>query len=112
MVSHVSYDAGAVRILVDYSKDLEGANCSLTLTYDQDVAVLGYSIIHFDAVSRNEKLVYAEASSQEAAKNNIFFFKILAYAALGVFLLSLPLKMVGPELVVCLQLAYFSCIYY
>jgi hypothetical protein len=41
-----------------------------------------------------------------------FVFKVLSWVALGVFLVSLPHKMIGLELLIPCQLVYFSYVFF
>ncbi len=105
-VSAISYSKGVLTLTADYSTDMEGEQCSLTMHYDSTVVRSPNSSLSFTALSRNEKLIVSNHLS--AYSSIMFIFRILSYAALAVFALSLPHKMIGAELLVSCQLVYLS----
>lgn len=97
-------------LTVDYTQDLEGELCKLTLSYDASVIISPNSTIAFDAISRTAPLIIST--------NIAFFdqfkviFTALSYVALALFCLSLPHKLIGAELLVCCQIVYVSHCFY
>ena len=98
--------------LVDYTADMEGVNCQLSIIYDPQLAIIQNNSLNFKVDSRNEELVLVDEEQREQKAKITFIFRILSYAVLVVFLLSLPHKMIGVELVVSCQIAYFSYVLY
>ena len=82
--------------------------CSLGVSYDQDLATVNNSFLNFTAVSRNEELVIASEEDISKRRTIKFIFTYLSLGFLGVFLLSLCHKMIGAELAVSSQMVYLS----
>ena len=104
----MSYSEGELVVQLDFTKDLENAECSLGISYDQDLATVKDSSLNFTAVSRNEELVIASEEDIGRRKTIKFIFACLSLGFLGVFMLSLCHKMIGAELAVPFQVVYLS----
>ena len=104
----MSYSEGELVVQVDFTKDLENAECSLNISYDQQLASVKNSSLNFTAVSRNEELVIKSEEDISKRKTIKFIYQILSYCFLGVFLLSLCHKLIGAELAVPFQMVYLS----
>ena len=105
-VSSISYSAGILKITVDYSTDLEGQPCSLIVSFDSLIIRSPNATLDFSAVSQTLPLIIPTNVEQHATVQMIF--GLLAYTALGLFVLSLAHKMIGAELLSCLQIVYLS----
>jgi hypothetical protein len=109
-VSSLDYVSGVLKVVADYTEDMEDRECNLVVSYSQNTTIFQYSALQFIAKGRNWKLLVSQSTSTK--KTLTFFFKVLSYAALGVFLLSLLHKMIGAEFIVSCQVIYFSFAYY
>ena len=49
----MGYSEGELTVEVDFTKDLEKVDCSLSISYDQQLATVKNSSLNFTAVSRN-----------------------------------------------------------
>ena len=107
-MTEMSYSEGELVVQVDFTKDLENVECSLGVSYDQDLATVKDSSLNFTAVSRNEELVIVSEEDIGRRKTIKFIFACLSLGFLGVFLLSLCHKMIGAELAVSSQMVYLS----
>ena len=107
-VTEMSYSEGELVVQVDFTKDLENAECSLSISYDQQLATVKNSSLNFTAVSRNEELTLVSEEDISKRKTIKFIFTYLSLGFLGVFLLSLCHKMIGAELAVSSQMVYLS----
>lgn len=88
---------------------MENKYCQLSVSFDKKYIISPKVTLKFQAVGRNYPLIISEISNIKMIK---FAFKILSLIILGLFVLSLPHKMIGPELLVCCQIAYISsCLY-
>jgi hypothetical protein len=110
-VSEVSYSAGVLKVVVDYTQDMEGVECTLNIDYDPAVIESTNSSVDFQAISSNEQLLIMLDHVAQVATIK-FLFKVLSWVILGVFLLSLPHKMIGLELLIPCQLVYFSYVFF
>jgi cysteine-rich repeat protein len=52
-VTEISYAAGVLKVVVDYTKDMEGVECTLNIDYDSAVIKSANSSVDFQAVSSN-----------------------------------------------------------
>ena len=104
----MSYSEGELTVEVDFTKDLEDVECSLSISYDQDLATVKNSSLNFTAVSRNEELILVSEEDISKRKTIKFIFTYLSLGFLGVFLFSLCHKMIGAELAVPFQIVYLS----
>jgi hypothetical protein len=107
-VTSAAYSSGVLELTVDYSKNMEGVACTLEIAYDSSVALVPGSALHFTAQGRNLPLIIVSAELADTAAQMVFTFKVLSYAGLSVFFLSLLHKMIGPEFVLACQLIFFS----
>jgi hypothetical protein len=57
-VIDLSYDRGTLSITVDFSEDLEGRSCNLTVSYDANVIRSPYSFLAFTVQSNTTALLY------------------------------------------------------
>ena len=71
-MTDMSYSEGELMVQVDFTKDLENAECSLSISYDQDLATVNNSFLNFTAVSRNEELVIV--SEEDISKRKTIKF--------------------------------------
>lgn len=109
-VSEVSYGEGLLRVVADYTEDLEGRQCSLTLDFNSTAIVSPTASLEFTADSSTQPLVITKNAALIAA--SAFFFNALSYAALVLFAVSLSHKMIGAEVLSTFQLVYLSnCAY-
>jgi cysteine-rich repeat protein len=109
VVSSSSYTAGTLSVAVDYSTDLEGRSCSISLAFNFSLARSPAFTLDFTVQSNGEALSYSESmSSSSAVASTGFLFNVLSYIALLLFLLSLPHKLAGAELMVTCQMVYLS----
>jgi len=92
---------------VDYAKDMEGVPCNLTLSYVQSLVKSPASILSFNAVSNDTKLLVS--NHLETVSMAKFNFRLLSFIILGIFVVSLGHKMIGAELIVSCQTLYLSC---
>ena len=106
-VSSVKYVNGELQLVVDYTKDMEGVLCNLTVNLNEKYIKKSQSVRIFKAVSNDIKLLLR--TRLEAVRMARFNFKVLSYIILGIFALSLGHKMIGAELIVCCQAVYMSC---
>jgi len=97
-------------VLVDYTEDMENRNCNVSLAYDPTIAQKMPSDLSFTVQSNNTGLIMFYNFEQFDMFQ--FIFSILSYSVVAAFLLSLPFKMLGVELISCCQIVYFSlCLY-
>jgi hypothetical protein len=109
-VTSLSYSAGKISVEFDYTEDMEGRHCTVTLAYDPTIVDRPPSQLSFDAKSQNAPLIISNKLSEYAQIR--FLFGIIALIALGLFVISLPRKMPGVELLSCCQTAFLSlCLY-
>jgi len=109
-VSSISYEDGVMEVLVDYTVDMENRDCNVSLAYDPTIADKPPSTLSFTAQSDNTGLIVF--SNFDLFETFQSLFSILSYSIIIVFLLSLPFKMLGVELINCSQIVYFSlCLY-
>ena len=111
-LSDVEYKEGKLKLLVDFSEDLEGSSCTLNITYDQSITLSEDSSYGFEAISRNQKLVLLNDSILSTKKNISFIFKFLSYILLAMFLVCIRHKTMWVELITACQVAYFSLAFY
>ena len=93
---------------LDYTQDMEGVGCSLSIEYDQQVAAISNSSLAFVVNSRNEALIFVTEDLIDERKRAGTIFEILSYCILAVFVASLAHKMIGAEMAVCCQIVYTS----
>lgn len=110
IISDISYSTGTLKIVADYSTDMEGLPCELTLSFDSGVIRSPNASLSFSAVSRNAPLIISHHLSEYGTIKLIFGY--LALIVLGLFVLSLPHKMIGAELLFNCQLVYLSNAFY
>jgi hypothetical protein len=109
-VTSLVYTNGKISLAFDYTEDMEGRYCTVTLAYDPTIVDRPSSQLSFDVRSHNAKLVISNKLSEYAQIR--FLFGIIALIALGLFVVSLPRKMPGVELLNCCQTAFLSiCLY-
>ena len=109
-ISQVSYLNGILEIRVDYTTDMEDQNCTVTFSFDQQIIQSPTINFGFQAVSENTPLIITSYGDSYALSKIIFFY--LSLAALAVFILSLPHKMIGAEVLSCCQIVYLSNAFY
>jgi hypothetical protein len=109
-VTDLSYDRGTLSITVDFSEDLEGRNCNLTVSYDTSLIRSPDSFLAFTVQSNTTALILF--SKTRELQQITFIFRMLSYIALALFLLSLGHKMIGAELLSSCQLVYLSYCFY
>ena len=68
----MEYSEGELVVQVDFTKDLEDAECSLSISYDQQLATVKDSSLNFTAVSRNEELILV--SEEDISKRKTIKF--------------------------------------
>jgi hypothetical protein len=95
-----------VTVSVDFSTDLEGLSCNLTLNYNQNLVGYQNSVLNFQVISRNIPLIVSYKISSYMTIE--YIFDILSYTALGLFIISLGHKMIGAEILLCGQMVYLS----
>ena len=83
-------------------------DCLISISSNQQLATVKNSSLNFTAISRNEELIIVSEEDISKRKTIKFIFTYLSLGFLGVFLLSLPHKMVGAELAVSCQMVYLS----
>ena len=89
---------------------MEERQCTATLAYDPTIVDRPSSQLSFDVKSQNTKLVISNKLNEYAQIK--FIFEIIALIILGLFVVSLPRKMVGVELLNSCQTSYLSlCLY-
>jgi cysteine-rich repeat protein len=93
--SQTTYSGGKLTLIVDYTTDMEGVGCNLTINYNLNVASLLENSISFNATSNNQKLVIADQSTSNSKQTLALVFRMLSYVAIAVFLVSLRHKMIG-----------------
>jgi hypothetical protein len=53
-----SYSSGQLTLVVDYTTNMEGVNCNISIAYNPaTMADISNSSLSFEAISRNEKLI-------------------------------------------------------
>ncbi len=109
-ISEINYSSGVLTIVVDYSSDLEGKTCNLTVAFDNNYIRTPSTWFNFTAQSETMPLIIFSLDKEYKISKLIFL--VLAYSALALFLLSLAHKMIGAELLTCCQLVYFSICFY
>lgn len=109
-VSSITYVSGVMTIIVDYSSDVEERACSLNVAFDSNYIRTPTTWLNFTAQSETMPLIIFSLDSEY--KISKLIFRVLAYSALALFLLSLAHKMIGAELLTCCQLVYFSICFY
>lgn len=109
-IPSVGYDNGLLTIKADYTENMEGRLCSLAVSFDKQYIISPNYTLHFQAVSENYPLVIIQ--DMESIKKIKFSLQLLSYVVLGLFLLSLPHKMIGPELLISCQMVYLSNTFY
>ena len=109
-VSQLSYLNGVLEIRASYTSDMEGQNCTVTFSFDQQIIRSPTIHFNFSAVSENTPLKISSYSREYYLLNIIFF--TLSIAVLVVFILGLPQKMIGAELLSCSQFVYLSNAFY
>lgn len=72
---------------------MEGNNCTLELSFDISIIKSPTVFLNFEAVSSNTPLTLSQ--NIQIFFNFGFIFNIISYAALALFILSLPTKMIG-----------------
>jgi cysteine-rich repeat protein len=108
-VASSSYTPGTLSVAVDYSADLEGKNCSMSLAFNYSLARSPTFTLDFTAHASGEALSYsASTGGSSAAVNSGFLFKTISYMTVLLFLLSMPHKLAGAELIVACQVVYLS----
>ena len=105
-INEVSYSSGVLTVKADYTTDMEGQDCNLTLAFNSSIIVSPSVTLSFPAVSDNIELRVSQNKSQYATIKSIFVY--LSYIALALFVLSLSHKLIGAELLVAFELAYLS----
>ena len=50
-ISEITYSSGNLKIIADYTTDMEGLNCNLTVVYDHSVIVSPTFALSFLAIS-------------------------------------------------------------
>jgi hypothetical protein len=106
----IDYSAGTLTITVDFSEDLEARACNLTLTSSFIAARYRDSSLAFPAISNDIPLIVSYYLESYYSIETIF--RILSYASLGLFVVSLGHKLIGAELLFCCQLVCLSnCLY-
>jgi hypothetical protein len=105
-VSSISYSVGVLEVTADYTTDMEGLPCILSITFDSSLILSPAVALHFSAVSNTVPLRISLFKGEFAIIEMVFEY--VAYAALAVFLLALPHKMMGAELLSSCVLAYLS----
>lgn len=109
-IASITYDNGIIELNVDYTEDMEDRSCILTLAYDPTIVDRPASQLTFDVKSNDMKLIVSNKLSE--LKQIKFIFGIIALIALGLFVISLPRKMLGVEMIYCCQIAFLSlCLY-
>ena len=97
-------------LTVDFTDDLEARNCNLTLAYDPSIIDRPSSELSFTV--KSDDIPLTVSTKLQEYQNIKFIFKIIAWIAMGLFVLGLPFKMIGVELVNCCQVIYISlCLY-
>lgn len=109
-LTFTDYQTGTLTLTVDYSTDMEDRQCQLDVSFDSAVIISPNATLSFAAVSRTSPLLVSHKMKEYATIKLIF--GVLSYIVLGVFLASLPHKMIGAELLLSTQLVYLSnCLY-
>jgi hypothetical protein len=109
-VSALDYSAGVLSITADYTEDLEGRACTLDVAYNSSLIRGPAFSLAFDAKSDNEALLYSTRTGQQAQVS--FIFRILSFACLALFALSLPHKLAGAELLASCQTVLLAYCFY
>jgi hypothetical protein len=93
-IEQISYSDGILKLNVNYTDDMEGDTCNLTMAYNYSIIWSRSSNITFQVKSSNVPLIYSSNSSSYS--RFVYIFTIISYCVLAIFVLSLPSKMVGP----------------
>lgn len=111
-VSDISYQSssGKMTVTADYTTDMEGRDCNLTMAFDSVSIRSPNTTVEFVAVSETLPLEIVEYQEELMTIRTIFY--AISYIALIVFVLSLGHKMLGAEVMVNLQLVYLSNAFY
>jgi cysteine-rich repeat protein len=108
-VSDIAYSKGTITLIVDFTEDLEGRSCTLTLNISSSIRYPMSSLV-FDAVSDDIPLVISLYLESYIAIKTIF--RILGIVAIGLFIVSVSHKLIGAELLVCCQMVCLSSYFY
>lgn len=92
-VSQITYSDGILKIVVDYTKDLEGLTAQLFVEFDSDIIISPNVSLSFNIKSSNSPLRISNNLHQ--VKNFKMIFSFLSYAVLVLFAISLSHKMIG-----------------
>ena len=109
-VAEIGYSNGILEIKADYTTDLEGENCTVTFSFDQQIIQSPTIFFGFQAISDDLPLRVTYHQSQFSLLKTVFL--ALSLSALGVFALSLPHKMAGAEVLSSCQMVYLSNAFY
>jgi hypothetical protein len=111
-ISSLKYDTsiGELTLTADYTSDMEGIPCNMTLSFDSAIIRSADITVSFDAVSDTLPLVIIKNQDHLRTINTIFV--AISYASLAIFFLSLGHKMIGIEVIINLQLIYLSNAFY
>ena len=105
-LSSISYASGKLEIVADYTTDMEGKDCVLSLTFDLNIINSQNISLSFVAVSETSPLIISKNMQYYNSVANVV--EITCFIVFGIFILSLSHKMIGAELLVCCQTVYLS----
>ena len=109
-ISQISYTSGTLTLIIDYSEDLEGRDCTLEMAFDPNVIASDNATLSFQAVSDTLPLVISQNIA--LIQTISFIFQALAYISLGLLVVSAPHKMIGAEVITVFQIVYLSSCFY
>ncbi len=102
----MNFADGVLQIITEFTTDMEGFPCDLEASFDSNIIISPNVTLSFKAVSNNIPLVISKYYSQYSTVKTIF--EVISYISLGLFLISLPQKLIGAELIFSCQIVYLS----
>ena len=85
---------------------MEDRFCNVTLGYDPNLIRSSESTFNFTVESQNTQLLFL--SNVEIYHLIKMIFRILSFIALAIFIVSLPHKLIGAELMTSFQTVFLS----
>ena len=109
-VSNVWYANGFLTVVTEFTTDLEGKICDLTMSFDPNIILSDSFSFQFRVESDNIELTISNNLTMYQTIK--LHFIIISFVTLGVFVLSLGHKMIGAELLSSVILVYLSLVLY
>ena len=105
-IMSMTYQRGVLTIETEFSTDLEGRTCNVSMEFDPSVILSNNFALIFTVESDNNELVIS--AHLDTYQTMTFLFKAISFSALAIFALGLGHKMIGAELLISTQLVYLS----